>query len=440
MASAPGPSLPPGKDFRSQQGVALLMLMIIMTMAGTALVLHTLPTESLRWNRNKVSLEVLKKVKEALIIYAATNDTRPGELPCPDLDFDQDADGPGYGDNNGSVCATDTGPTLYVGRLPWEDLGLNERDVKDVQGEVVWYALAMEFSLSEPTINSSTEADDMGEDIVAVIFSPGAGVAELDQFRVTDDDLLDWSNYLEYISVGDTIEGAVTYPLEAEEEFNDLWLTISRDEILTAVEKRVLKSAKVCLAQFAADNSGKYPWAAPVANGDNNGVCGTYFGRLPLDTLNVDDVADCAAATPDSPAMDSGWATRSECTDLLSGGWIHDNAWQDLLFFQLTAGFDPGTAVTGCGMNCLKINSGSTDYQAVVILAGEELDDTSPEQDRSVLGATIVIENYLEDNNLTASTTLNFDFTKIFTDTFNDRVACLDGTDDATEAEFCPGE
>jgi hypothetical protein len=87
-------------------------------------------------DRDKVSLEALTQAKAGLIAYAVsvqpdTYAKRPGELPCPDLDNDGDAE---------ITCFQ---AEQRIGRLPWRTLKLP--DLRDGSGERLWYALSTTF-------------------------------------------------------------------------------------------------------------------------------------------------------------------------------------------------------------------------------------------------------------------------------------------------------
>ncbi len=109
--------------------VAILVLLLARLFAGF------LGAEDVS-DRDKVSLEALTQAKAGLIAYAVsvqpdTYAKRPGELPCPDLDNDGDAE---------ITCFQ---AEQRIGRLPWRTLKLP--DLRDGYGERLWYALSSTF-------------------------------------------------------------------------------------------------------------------------------------------------------------------------------------------------------------------------------------------------------------------------------------------------------
>src|SRR5215470_15938884 len=143
--------------------------------------------------RDEATQAALKQAKEALIGYAALRPTRPGALPCPDLDDNGIAGGnhPDYGNNSelfpggihgGTNCDT---PGKRIGRLPWRTLGLP--DLRDSSGERLWYAMSDNFRNIGTPINSDTPGQltvtgiAPASNVIAIIFAPGATLAGQDR-------------------------------------------------------------------------------------------------------------------------------------------------------------------------------------------------------------------------------------------------------------------
>src|SRR3972149_3020211 len=87
--------------------------------------------------------DALAQAKAALIMYVTITNlstTRPGAFPCPDTDNNGTANL--YSGTNcpGYVSGSD----VYVGRLPWQTLGLP--DLRDSSGERLWYAVSRDFA------------------------------------------------------------------------------------------------------------------------------------------------------------------------------------------------------------------------------------------------------------------------------------------------------
>ena len=106
----------------------MMVMLVIMILGATAFLVSALSSSALRTARQETSASVLAQAKEALIGYAASDSTRPGELPCPDINNDGviKITGPDA-DYSGSNCMS------LVGRLPWKTLGLPE--LRDASGE-----------------------------------------------------------------------------------------------------------------------------------------------------------------------------------------------------------------------------------------------------------------------------------------------------------------
>ena len=67
-----------------QRGAALLLVSAALFSGGLGLVLH----EPAKIRNDNRQMHILKIAKTALIARAATDDNRPGSLPCPDLATD----------------------------------------------------------------------------------------------------------------------------------------------------------------------------------------------------------------------------------------------------------------------------------------------------------------------------------------------------------------
>ena len=137
--------------------------------------------EAKKFAHNK---RVLEEAKQALLQsaynYPTTNDLGPGRLPNADTDNDGVSDG---------------GSTF--GRLPWAQQNLNLYDIRDADGERLWYAVSSSFRPQTPLpINSDTSGTltlrDQGGNVIydgsnpggltqygvaAVIIAPGAVTA-----------------------------------------------------------------------------------------------------------------------------------------------------------------------------------------------------------------------------------------------------------------------
>ena len=240
-----------------QRGAALLILLTIVLLAASYALLKRLnkaPVEILLAADNS---HVLGEAKAALVGYAlaATDAPRqPGRLPCPDY---------GTVDNNfdgrSDACDEQAG-FVTPGRLPWLTLGISE--LHDRAGETLWFSPALELD-GNNKINSETTTslrlDGNGREVAAVIIAPGTVVNN--QVRPTNPAAQDDpARYLEDAnSVADV--NYVTVSGNQAIDFNDQLVVIYRDELMQAVERRVLGELKSYLVKYYSDN-GYYPYPA----------------------------------------------------------------------------------------------------------------------------------------------------------------------------------
>jgi hypothetical protein len=292
----------------------------MMVLALSAALMSTQAGSNLETGRQRKSFEALVQAKQALIAWSVTQTNesgtevptyrRPGVLPCPDTNFFGDSES---GNASGSCSA---GGGTSIGRLPWKSLSIGENSARDADGEVLWYALGDGFrsntSLNAAAINSdskgtlllyaangSTLLTPPGEELVAIIFAPGAPLPGQD--RTTALSKKAAANYLEAFNgknnanaAGPFIAGPVK-DASGERVVNDLVIGISARELIAAVEKRALKEAQNALNQFAALPNPAPPTGAncvlPVSNikAASPALCAsdsaTCAGRLPEDLL-----------------------------------------------------------------------------------------------------------------------------------------------------------
>ena len=118
-----------------QTGFALLIfLVMLMGIGGIVLAGYSQgilkQVEESKFEHNQ---RVLKEAKQALLQFAynypVTNGNGPGRLPCPDTD------------NDGLPNAIPDCSPLF-GRLPWNHQNLNLYDIRDADGERLWYAVS----------------------------------------------------------------------------------------------------------------------------------------------------------------------------------------------------------------------------------------------------------------------------------------------------------
>lgn len=264
-------------------------------LGGLALLVGELsPREALQ-AVDRRSQRALASARDALLGRAASDDNRPGSLPCPALD------------DNGQVplFVGDRCPA-YVGRFPWKALKTGE--LRDGHGQLLWYALApaLRDSPAAEPVNGLTTAELSLDDqsaIAAIIFSPGPPLAG--QARDAGDAIGD---YLD----GSNADGDHAYVAgQASATFNDRSLAISQTMLFGLVGKRILGEFRGSEARGPArpatglhryhDDFGQFPWAD--SDGDGRADDNATSGLPPTD-------------------------------DLLLPDWLRRNRWQDVVRYH----------------------------------------------------------------------------------------------------------
>lgn len=249
---------------------------------------------------DKATATAMAQAKEALIGRAATDNNRPGSLPCPDINNDG-----GVPLLVGNHCPS------YIGRLPWKYLRVG--DLRDSAGERLWYALApaLRDDNSAQPINPQKPLEltlDGRQNVAAIVFSPGAPAAN--QSGRSSNAAAD---YLDGANNGNPNSAYVSGPHSPT--FNDKALAITRDDIFHAVNQRVLAEIRgpddnaagaptYGLRRYWAANS-SFPWAD--SGSDGVGDVGATSGNLPYNELMI------------NPA---------------SLTWLGDNGWLPLITYQ----------------------------------------------------------------------------------------------------------
>jgi type II secretory pathway pseudopilin PulG len=393
-----------------QHGAALMVMLVIMIMGTTAFLVSALNSSSVQIERDKKTADALAQAKEALKGRAVSDANRPGSLPCPDTTNDGQSDS----------CSSSN----FIGRLPWKTLGIPE--LRDGNSEDLWYALASNFRDTSSIINSDTSAQlsvSGTNEIVAIIFSPGSPLISQQRGSTAITCPTDGlshpanqcaSNYLEGENANnDTvfISGAVT------NTFNDRLLTISTDQLLPLVEKRLAKEISSCVADYATNNGyGRYPWSTqldPTQNPTYDDKDTIRFGRLP------DFMGDTQTY-----GLPNNWPGGSPaCQSIFtSGGWWMNTNWRELIFYSIANKYRPKTPLTTptvCTTTCLSVNPPSAikEKKVVIIFAGKKLTG----QNRGTKADKADSANYLEGNNATGGATGVFE-QHPRSNTFNDTV------------------
>jgi hypothetical protein len=286
-----------------QNGQALLAMVIIFIAASTYVLVTKLNANARQYSNQSSNLAVLNEAKAALIGYAlnfpeidATSPgdpiNGPGYLPCPDKDNDGDADSP---------CAL-AGPTNFtIGRFPYKSLEVSE--LRDSSGARLWYALSENYRNNpqlEP-LNSETPGQltvNGNGDIVAVIIAPGAPIGNQNRDPTDTNILTEIANYLETENNDLDLDFNSIDPSVIDvSDFNDRLITLTRQELMAAIEKRVLGEAKTVLTTYKTSGTpppDAYPWLSPFADPKTNEkrLAGSHSGADNQATLLTDASAD----------------------------------------------------------------------------------------------------------------------------------------------------
>lgn len=308
-----------------QNGYTLLLMLLFLIGAGG--VVATGFTQDAkrqvdheRFLHNK---RVLEEAKRALLQFAynypVTNQRGPGRLPCADTD------------NDGTPNPL-FGTCIQLGRLPWNQPNLNLYDIRDADGERLWYAVSSNFATNVAVpnfINSDAfgtitlrdqvgniiyDASGGGEGVAAVIIAPGAitarnGVSQdrsvgngddpFDTTADTDAGIINPVNYLDLLfgiednavfgqgSTNGFILGRVDDLTEASVIVNDQIAVITTREIVAVAEKATLQAYQQAVNGYR-NNIGvdAYPWLDDYVTqvtvlDDYDGDVGTRLGRVP---------------------------------------------------------------------------------------------------------------------------------------------------------------
>lgn len=410
----------------------MLALVIVIALAFLSYVLSDISINQIQNERAIKTQLSLKKAKQALINYAVSHMDRPGKagemgfLPCPNTAAALSEGAPD------GVCGAQY--LNAIGYLPWK--ALDTPSLRDSAGNCLLYAVSNTYKLSPANmLNDDSNGmfqvvDDAGavkvggtpEDrVVAIVFAPGEPLAGQSRNFVagtdcgmdftmsaflegnggTDNSTLSAANNDIDKFIHMTASSALAAP-----PYNDKFITITRDEIWSAILARndfipkmtdLTEALALCLVEYTKFNPGRrLPWPAPMDldkknyrennnYDDQNG--GLYAGRYPFKTgdsnnvlgVTVDNVFDTG---------DTADLTGTNCDGLalLSGNfaYLSDDAkanplvdeeyrklwenWKDHFFYILSKRYKPES---GSAQKCGDCNTvDSIKYSGIVIFSG----------------------------------------------------------------------
>ncbi len=295
------------RRFRAQRGAALLIMLGALVLLTAAILLSQLnasvvPTPT----RDPSTSEALASAKDALIAWAATHPDTPGLLPFPDRNDDVTPDYDGAAD---CVAPGTVGPAHLIGSFPIRgeelltgctaDVPMSV-EIEDSSGQRLWYAVSRNLvrggggGLVNPDIGELglhpwiTVRDQSGtilsSRVAAVIIAPGTPLVGQDRSSIAPAA----ANYLDSFVIGattydnadaDGCPDALTAPCVATpgeefiinpspaagDNFNDRLVFVTIDELMGAVQDRVIGEAANALKNYRGTGD-VYPWLSPFSD------------------------------------------------------------------------------------------------------------------------------------------------------------------------------
>lgn len=407
---------------------------------GSATYIAQLNANNIQAMRAEKTANALIEAKNALLGYAVTVDIsgscastcpRPGDLPCPDMDNDGEAE-----TWCGNAAGT-TSQTERLGRLPWKTLGLD--DLRDGNGDRLWYAISNNFknNTKTPALNNHTlgtiNITDFGGSVsanatgttgaVAVIFSTGTPLTRQDgiqQLRSVAnentanhylDNALGEDNADFVDSTANGFVKGVVRDAAGDIILNDQLLVISQKDLFNAIDTKVLKEVKAALTTYYNANN-YYPMPASFADTNCLGTatvpaCTSGLlneGRIPATILPV------------------AWDATSILRAASNSNWFQQNGWREHVYYAVSSACI--FPFLNCsGIDDLKLNgavNGATSKNMILLMAGPSLAG----QSRSTNLQKIVQSNYYELENATLLNGI-YQRTIPLTTTFNDSVESI---------------
>jgi hypothetical protein len=304
------------------------MLMAIIGIAAAVMMMTTLDASALRNDQERKTGYALAQAKQALIGRAASDNNRPGSLPCPDIDNDGQATvGVEY---IGNACAS------YVGRLPWKTLGLP--DLRDADGERLWYALSPNFRDSAGivinggttgtlTVNGSITVANAA----AIVFAPGSAL---------NGQTRDSANVNAQATYLDGLNAAATTTFQAQAPgtgFNDRLIAVSPTDLTAVTSMRVTREISAAFDAYLSAGATALPYAASPSNAgcQSGGNATTCTAQTGLTTGVIPAVP--TATYPQAPVTPTASQQAYLDSPLGPSGWFTQNDWRQWVAYTVTS-------------------------------------------------------------------------------------------------------
>ena len=348
-----------------QRGAALLIMLVILVVGAAAVLINSLTSSTVKIARQETTAAALAQAKDALIGYAASDATRPGELPCPDVNDDGKLTM--NVDYIGSNCVSP------IGRLPWKTLGLPE--LRDGAGEHLWYTVSKTFwANGSVPINSDTQGNltvsgtTAASNVIAIVFAPGNALSgqsrsSTNQVACATNGLTvaeSWcaTNYLEGTNPAPNPQVTPNLNYQSantSSTFNDRLMIISTRDLIPPVEKRVAKEVQGFLASYRAANGGVYPYPATFTN------C-TFNSANPINSNCDSSQTQCRGRLP----LHSDVLSYPDWANTLPA-WFVNNGWFNVIYYSAgtnrlnpsPVGCNPNLTVSGAPTPALFFMPGS---------------------------------------------------------------------------------
>lgn len=427
---------------RRQRGAGLVLTLVLLAALGAAGLIAVARDDD-QLERERRTSEALAQAKAALVGYAVSKTLSPGnrfgDLPCPDTD-----------DDGTSVIAANGAPErcgdqrARLGRLPWKTLGIP--DLRDGDGERLWYAVSREFknnprtACTLPTDAGCLNSDSRGSitirsasgaivhhggnpdphlpsGAIAVVIAPGAAVQRQHSAPAQDRSATgrnDPRNYLDAARGEDNADfidgsdanGFIAGPVRDDSGrlvVNDRLAVVAYDDLMPALERRVAGEIARCLDTYALANGGRLPFAADIGS-SATGAAGGFldlhaatFGRVadePLARTHGDSGRTMSPAWPGPPCQLGG----------APAWWTN---WKLHVFYRVADAYRPEWPPRrpNCGASdCLtatgpELGRPVADVRYAVIVAGRRLGAINFGQPRHTPSHRADAANYLEGRN-----------------------------------------